>query len=128
MMVIMVLNKKKHPKFNVPNFGAKNRKRVKERWRKQRGIDNKKRVKKDFAGAEPTIGYGNPESLKHVRASGKRAVVVQNISQLKEVISNPDMVDYEVTLASVLSRRKRVQMMKLAKENKIHVTNSIIGE
>ena len=67
----------------MPNFGAKSRSRVKARWRKQRGIDNKKRVKKDFMGAEPTIGYRNPEILRGVRENGKRIVLVHNVDELK---------------------------------------------
>ncbi len=119
----MNMKKKTHPRFNVPNQGAVNRSRVKDSWRKQRGIDNKKRVKKAFAGAEPTIGYGNPEQLRGVRVNGRRTVVVQNVQQLKEVIENPDMTDYDVTLASTLSRRKRIEMVKLAEQNKLRVTN-----
>ncbi|MEM0106653.1 MAG: eL32 family ribosomal protein, partial [Candidatus Micrarchaeaceae archaeon] len=62
--------KKLHPKFLVPNVYAKNRSRVKDRWRKQRGIDNKKRIKKAFMGAEPTIGYRNPSSIRGTRKNG----------------------------------------------------------
>ena len=40
----MKMIKRKHPRFNVPNYGAKKRKRVMARWRKQRGVDNKKRI------------------------------------------------------------------------------------
>ncbi len=124
MMILMNLNKKKtHPRFNVPNAGAKNRSSVPERWRKQRGIDSKKRVKKAFAGAEPTIGYGNPEELRGVRVNGKRIVVVHNMNELKDVISNPDMDEVDITLAASLSRRKRIELVKLADENKMHVTN-----
>ena len=39
------MQKKTHPTFSIPNFGSKHRKRVPARWRKQRGIDNKKRIK-----------------------------------------------------------------------------------
>ncbi len=120
----MNIKKKSHPRFNVPNQGAANRSRVKDSWRKQRGVDNKKRVKKKFAGAEPTIGYGNPESVKGIRANGKRTVVIQNLEELKQVIENPDMTDYDVTFASTLSRRKRIEMVKLAEQNKLRVTNS----
>jgi ribosomal protein L32E len=67
----MAIKKKGHPTFNVPNFGSKSRSRVKARWRKQRGIDNKKREKMDFMGAEPTIGYRNPESLRGVRGAAR---------------------------------------------------------
>ncbi|MDE1811213.1 MAG: hypothetical protein KGH66_04175, partial [Candidatus Micrarchaeota archaeon] len=64
----ITMKKKPHPKFNVPNFGARSMSRVPERWRKQRGIDNKKRIKRNFMGAEPTIGYGNPKAIRGVRA------------------------------------------------------------
>ncbi len=119
----MNIKKKSHPKFNVPNVGAVNRSRVPDRWRKQRGIDNKKRVKKAFAGAEPTIGYANPESVRGIRVNGKRTVLVHNVNELKEVIENPDMTNVDITLASSLSKRKRIELVALATQNKLHVTN-----
>ena len=53
----MVLDKKNKPKFNVPNLGFF--KSVKARWRKPRGTHNKKRMKFQWAGALPKIGYKN---------------------------------------------------------------------
>lgn len=113
--------KKTHPKFNVPNFGAKSRKRVKERWRKQRGIDNKKRTKKSFMGAEPTIGYGNPEGLRGVRASGRRLVLVHNVEQMKGI---NDKETYEVAIAHDVSKRKRKEIVEAAKGTGIRIVNS----
>ncbi len=112
--------KKSHPKFQVRNYGPI--KRVKNRWRKPRGIDSKARVKKNFAGAEPTIGYGNPEELRGIRASGKRAVLVSNMNELNAIIGNKSD-NIEITLASALSRKKRIAMVKVAQQNKINVTN-----
>src|SRR5271169_3478888 len=100
----MVLRKKSHPTFNVPNFGTKSRKRVPERWRKQRGIDNKKREKMDFMGAEPTIGYRNPESLRGVRRDGKRLVLVHNTEELKALLQG-DVSAINVTIAGGVSIR-----------------------
>jgi len=74
--------KKSHPKFLVPNVYAKNRSRVKDSWRKQRGADNKKRIKKAFMGAEPTIGYRNPPSLRGTRKNGLPDVLVHNLAEL----------------------------------------------
>lgn len=121
----MKIKKRQHPRFNVPNAGARNRSRVPERWRKQRGIDSKKRVKKAFAGAEPTIGYGNPQELRGVRANGRRAMLVHNANELKSMISNQGVEEFEVTLASALSRRKKMELTKLANDNKIRVTNGV---
>jgi len=117
----MIMLKKEHPKFNVPNFGAKHRKRVQERWRKQRGIDNKKREKRAFMGAEPTIGYKNPDSLQGVRATGRLAARVANINELRSIIAEGRDVD--IILASGLSARSKSELAKLAMENKLHVAN-----
>ncbi len=117
----MAIRKKGHPTFNVPNFGAKSRKRVLPRWRKQRGIDNKKREKMDFMGAEPTIGYRNPEHLRGVRASGKRIVIVHNVDELKGVLAG-DFSGLDVTIAGGVSIRKKIAITEFAK-GKVNVTN-----
>lgn len=117
------MQKKSHPTFSVPNYGAKNRKRVLPRWRKQRGIDSKKRVKYAFMGAEPTIGYGNPESLKGVRANGNRIILVHNANELKSFIEKNMLKGYDVTIAKGVATRKRIEITELANKAKINVTN-----
>src|ERR1700733_9434569 len=97
------MQKKTHPTFSIPNFGSKHRKRVPARWRKQRGIDNKKRVKKDFMGAEPTIGYGNPKSLKGIRASGRRIILIHNAKELSKIIGEMKRDEIEVTIGTSVS-------------------------
>jgi large subunit ribosomal protein L32e len=122
------MNKKRHPKFNVPNFGAKNRKRVKERWRKQRGIDNKKRIKKSFAGASPSIGYKNPDELRGVRANGKKILLIHNKNEMLNFINNEieKREEFDFILASNLSKRKRFEIIELAKQNAIHIANGAV--
>ncbi len=117
-----MMKKKSHPVFSVPNYGAKKRKRVKPRWRKQRGIDNKKRIKKSFMGAEPTIGYGNPEALKGVRANGKRTVLVGSEAELR-VLMGGGAKDFDVTLRKGISSRKRAMLRGIADRAGISVTN-----
>ncbi len=123
-MIFMVLKKKTHPKFNVPNYGAKSRSRVPERWRKQRGDDSKKRIKKNFMGAEPTIGYGNQKELKGVRADGYRAVLVHDVNELQDAISNAKGI--KITLSAALSSRKKAIFTKVARDHKVEVTNGVI--
>ena len=121
---MIIINKKTHPHFNVPNFGSKKRSRVKARWRKQRGIDNKKRTKKSFMGAEPTIGYGNPKQLKGIRANGKRIMLVHNVNEVNEIIkSHEKMASPDVTIAKSVSIRKRIAITELANKAKLRVTN-----
>ncbi len=116
--------KRSHPKFNVPNLGAKHRKRVKDRWRKQRGIDNKKRIKKDFMGAEPNIGYGNPESLRGIRASGKRLKTVQNGRELQTIVQKEGADAYDFAIGHAVSKRKRAEIAELAGNLGAKIVNS----
>ena len=117
--------KKSHPKFNVPNYGARSRKRVPERWRKQRGIDNKKRIKKSFMGAEPTIGYGNPKELKGVRIDGKIIKLVHNINELNAVLEEikAGATAPNITIASSVATKKRVLITGIAAKSGLRVTN-----
>lgn len=119
----MIMNKKPHPTFSVPNFGAKNRKRVLPRWRKQRGIDSKKRIKRNFMGAEPTIGYRNPESIRGVRANGKRIVIVRNAEELNKLIKSKGLEGCDVTVSKSVSLRKRIAITEIAVKSRINVTN-----
>lgn len=118
-----VIKKKGHPKFNVPNFGTKSRSRVPERWRKQRGIDSKKRIKKNFMGAEPTIGYKNPTSMQGVRVNGNRIVIVHNADELNRLISGKSVAGFDVTIAGGVSVRKRAEIVRIADANSVRVTN-----
>jgi len=117
------MNKKTHPTFSIPNYGSKHRKRVLPRWRKQRGIDNKKRVKYAFMGAEPTIGYGNPASLKGVRVNGNKTVLVHNADELKMLIQKGALKNYDVIIAKGVATRKRIAITEIANKAKVNVTN-----
>ncbi len=106
------MQKKRHPKFYVPNFGAPNRKRVKERWRAQRGIDSKKRVKKRELGATPSIGYKNAPQMRFARPDGRFEVLVHNESELRQFMGSKS--NAVVRFSHDLSRRKRLQLQRLA--------------
>ncbi|MDE1825465.1 MAG: hypothetical protein KGH77_03995 [Candidatus Micrarchaeota archaeon] len=118
------MNKKSHPKFVVPGYGVKNRGRVKHRWRKQRGTDNKKRVALSGYGAMPHIGYKNAKSIRFMRADGSREVLVHNEQELVALTKNPadGMV---VVIAHDISKRKRIAMQGVADKFKIRIVNRI---
>src|SRR3990167_8981617 len=104
-----MMKKKKKPKFNVPNFGFM--KSVKSRWRKPRGVDNKKRINKKFAGASPTIGYRNPKQLRGMHPAGKKEMLVHNIKDLNIAKDN----DLFVRIAAQVGGKKRLQIIAKAK-------------
>ena len=120
--MILMVSKKTHPKFNVPNFGSKSRKGVKARWRKQRGIDNKKRIERKGYGASPKIGYKNPEGIRFARKDGSMEVLVHNERELLAVKSGAKQV---AVFAHGLSVRKKMFLQKIANGKGIRVVNKV---
>jgi len=117
---MIMIAKRKNPNFTVPNFGAPNRKGVKERWRKQRGVDNKKRVKKQNRGPVPKIGYKNSDMVRYSRPDGSFELLVHNKAELLSVLGMPG---YSARFAHDISSRKRTELRKVAQENKITILN-----
>jgi large subunit ribosomal protein L32e len=117
-----MIKKKEHPVFKVPNFGAKSRKRVKARWRRQRGIDNKMREHQRGHGASPSIGYKNPDAIRHTRSDGSREVLVHNTAELEALAG---MAGHVARLASRISRRKKLGMQEFADSRKIRIVNRV---
>ncbi|MGC8547755.1 MAG: eL32 family ribosomal protein [Candidatus Micrarchaeia archaeon] len=108
--------KKKKPKFAVPNLGAKHRKHVKDRWRAQRGDDNKQRIGKKYHGNSPKIGYKNSAVARFRNSKGLLEVLVHNE---KELLEQANRQDVAVRLYHALSRRKKEALEQIAKEHNI---------
>ncbi|MCL5427632.1 MAG: 50S ribosomal protein L32e [Candidatus Marsarchaeota archaeon] len=116
------MNTKKKVRFVVPNLGAKSRKHVKDRWRKQRGMDNHKRVMRKGYGEIPKIGYKNPGSARHLGADGNARVLVHNKAELQTALQAHDVT---IILHHALSQRKKLELQKLAEGNGIKVSNRV---
>ena len=118
------MRKKKKPKFNVPNAGGKRgKKRVKQRWRKPRGIDNKKRVKKKSAGKSPKIGYKNAEKIRFLHPSKAREVLIHNEKEVEELKERAKKEKIAIRIASAVGKKKRALIVKKAQELNIRVLN-----
>lgn len=109
--------KRKHPKFFRQNFGRKERKRVKDNWRKPRGIDNKKKEKVKTFGAEPNIGYGNRRELRGLHPCGSAEILVMNPGMLEGVKAKV------VRISGSVGGRKRELIRAKAKGMGLRVLN-----
>jgi large subunit ribosomal protein L32e len=108
------MKKRKKPKF--PRQGAKNIRRVKDKWRRPRGKQSKLRRHKKARGSMPNTGYESP--------SGFEDVLVYNINNLEKL----DSKKQACRIASNVGKRKGFEIMKKASELKIKVLNPLKKE
>ena len=113
--MVKTIKKKNKPKFNVQNLGFM--KSVKARWRKPRGMGNKKRRKTQWAGASPRIGYKNPVSIRGNHPAGLPEMLVANPKQLEGVKGKL------VRIISAVGALKALEIMKAAKTAGLTVLN-----
>jgi len=114
---MIMVSKRKHPKFLRPNYGRSSRSRIKLAWRRPRGIDNKKRSKIKYMGCSPSIGYGQPCEIKYNHPLGLPEALVQTPSEVKS------LKGVVVRIAGGVGRVKREEIIKLCEAAKIKVVN-----
>ncbi|MCX8205602.1 MAG: 50S ribosomal protein L32e [Candidatus Micrarchaeota archaeon] len=116
---ILRSKKKSHPRFRRPNVGH-TRKRLDDKWRKPRGIDNKQALKRAHMGALPRVGYKNPRAIRGLHPSGKREVLVRSA---KDIAALKGGADVAVRISASVGSKKREQLAKMAGELNLKLLN-----
>ena len=86
----------------------------KQKWRNPTGRHNKMRAKERNYPAVVSIGYGTDKSDRG-KFNGKKMKLVFNVKDLESVGKD------EVALFGKIGNRKKIEVLKKAKEMKIHV-------
>jgi len=94
-------------------------KRVKENWRRPRGLDSKMRRKIKGWPKTPEIGYRGPKLARGMHPSGYEEVLVHNPDELENV----DPETQAVRIARAVGARKRVEIIAKARSKGIHILN-----
>jgi large subunit ribosomal protein L32e len=93
--------------------------RIKDHWRRPKGIDNKMRQKRKGWPRTVNVGYGSPKAVRHLHPSGFEEVAVFNVGDLT-------IVDPETQVARIggsVGRRKRKDILREAAELGIKILN-----
>ncbi|XP_064384203.1 large ribosomal subunit protein eL32-like [Halichondria panicea] len=97
-------------------------KKVKENWRKPKGIDN--RVRRRFSGVYlmPSIGYGSNRKSRNQMPDGFYKFVVNNVQELEVLMMSNRR--YAAEIAHTVSARKRRLIVERAQQLDIKVVNA----
>ena len=94
-------------------------KRLKENWRRPRGIDNKMRRKIKGWPVTVSVGYRGPKVARGLHPSGYKEVLVHNAEELKKI--NPKTE--AIRIAHAVGKRKKARILVEARKRKIRVLN-----
>lgn len=95
---------------------GKNRPKL-QKWRKPRGRHNKIRRNRAGYPSMPTVGHRTSKALSGL-VDGKKPFHVQNMNDLQKAGK-----DNLVIIARKIGAKKRVEIIKKAKEMKLHLAN-----
>jgi len=95
--------------------------RVKESWRRPRGIDNK--IRRRFKGNRPMpkIGYGSNKKTRFLLPNGFKKFRVYNVKDLELLLMHNGT--YAAEIASTVSAKKRKVIVARASQLAVKVTN-----
>lgn len=109
--------KKKKPDFARPESWRYLK--LKENWRRPRGLDNK--VRRKIKGWPPgvSVGYKGPKTARGLHPSGYKEILVYNAKEVSAV--NPE--SQAARIAHTVGKRKRAQIIAEAKKRKVFILN-----
>jgi large subunit ribosomal protein L32e len=109
--------KRKKPEFARPESWRYVR--LKENWRRPRGLDNK--VRKGINGWPPLVkaGYRGPKVARGLHPSGYKEVLTYNAEDLKEI----DPKTQAIRIAHTVGKRKRARIITEARKRKLTILN-----
>jgi large subunit ribosomal protein L32e len=93
--------------------------RIKDSWRRPKGIDSKMRKQKKGWPAIVKIGYRGPSKVRGLHPTGLAEKIVHNLKELESVIPGKEVA----RIGSTVGAKKRAEIFKRAKELGIRILN-----
>jgi large subunit ribosomal protein L32e len=98
--------------------------RVKDSWRKARGIDSRTRIKSKSGVKSPSVGYRGPKKVRGLHPSGYEEVRVHNINDMKGLNNKK----HAIKVSTKLGVKKRISVVDYAQSRGFKVLNLGISQ
>ena len=98
--------------------------RVKDSWRKARGIDSRTRKKSKSGVKSPSVGYRGPKKIRGLHPSGYEEVRVVTIDDL----NNLNNKKHAIKISTKLGVKKRIHLIDYAQSRGFKVLNIGISQ
>lgn len=115
--LIRVRSEKGKPSFKRQQLNHK--KKLKDVWRRPRGLQSKQRRQYRAKGAHPTPGYGSPVAVRGLHPSGFEEVLVHNMAELEGI----DAETQAARIGGSVGGKKRMMIQEAAEGLGIKVLN-----
>jgi len=118
-----LLEIRKALKSRKPNFvrGDSNKEKSKTRlkWKKPRGLHNKRRLRKKGHQKNPSVGFRSPKQVRSLDRKGLIPYLLRNIKELDKL----DKETNSLVLSSGIGLKKRIMILEECLKKDIQVSN-----
>lgn len=116
-----LLEIRKKLKAKKPTFlrTDSNRKKYKNKWRKPRGLHNKRRLKFKGHQKNPSQGYRSPVDVRGLHTSGLELVNISNIKELDNIKKETQIIE----IATRVGMKNKIKILEACKTKGVQVSN-----
>ena len=100
--------------------------RVKDSWRKARGIDSQTRKKTKVGVKSPSIGYRTPKKVRGLHPSGFKEVRIDNKDEIDRLNLSPKK--HALKISRRLGSKKRLELIDYAQKRNYRILNIGISQ
>jgi len=116
------VKQRKRVKANKPEFQGQEvwrYKRIRNRWRRPRGVDSKMRQNVKGWPKTVNVGYGGPKGSRFLHPSGYEEVLVHNFTEIEGL----NVEIQAIRIAHTVGGKRRMEILTKAKEKGLHILN-----
>ena|SRR3989338_1261679 len=117
--LVQLRNKAKRRKPTFTQQDTHKKAKLKEVWRRPRGIDSKLRLNNRGHKKSPSKGYKSPAAVRGLSRSGHEQIMVSSFKDLEGINTKTQ----GIILSGSLSMKKRAEIAKQAEEKGITILN-----